>query len=234
MNPLKKILSLSVGLVVLATVLVVINTGTGSAQSVRLNSVVAAPTVPAIPVNVVNAPTVNANINGTPNVNVTNSSFTIGNGVGNPVPVRGVDDPANNPFFAERCYSETGEIGCLHGEGYDTLTVPSTTDSGQPVEALVVEFVSGTCNSVPGGELLSPSLSVRPPSGAGPYPAVFVPYVTYSDSGSIWYAFSGQTRIYAGPGSVMQVRTSYRTAFSATAPPPFHCSMTINGHYVTQ
>jgi len=74
MSPLKKILSLSVGLVVLGTMLIVINTGTGSAQNVHLNGGAAAPTIPAIPVTVANTPlpvqgTVNANINGTPTVN---------------------------------------------------------------------------------------------------------------------------------------------------------------------
>ncbi len=155
------------------------------------------------------------------------SQFNVG------VYVGGAAD-AHTPYIASACYSETGELGCLHGPGYDTLTIPSTTDSGQAVKALVVEFVSGTCNSVPGGELLSPTLSLRLPSGAGPYANVFVPVITYSDSGSIWYAFSGQTKIYAPAGSTMQVRTSYRTAFSATAPPPFFCSMTIDGHFVTQ
>jgi hypothetical protein len=107
MSPLKKILSLSVGLVVLGTLLIVINTGTGSAQNVHLNDAAAAPTIPAIPVTVANTPlpvtgtvtanisgtpTVNANINGTPNVNA-----TIVNPSSSPLLVRDVD-AGRSPF----------------------------------------------------------------------------------------------------------------------------------------
>jgi len=56
MSPLKKILSLSVGLVVLGTLLIVINIGTGSAQNLHLNDAAAAPTIPAIPVTVASTP----------------------------------------------------------------------------------------------------------------------------------------------------------------------------------
>jgi hypothetical protein len=69
---LKKILSLSLGLVVLATVAVLTGTSTVGA-SPHINSVIAAPPPPSVPVNVVNTPlavtgTVTANI-GTPTVN---------------------------------------------------------------------------------------------------------------------------------------------------------------------
>src|SRR6266446_6874029 len=63
----------------------------------------------------------------------TMSQFNVG------VYVGGAAD-AHTPYIASACYSETGELGCLHGPGYDTLTIPSTTDSGQAVKALVVEF----------------------------------------------------------------------------------------------
>jgi len=80
---LKKVLSLSLGLVVLATVAVLTGTGTVGA-SPHLNSLITSPPPPSVPVSVVNTPlavtgtvtanigtpTVNANINGTPTVNV--------------------------------------------------------------------------------------------------------------------------------------------------------------------
>ena len=69
MYPLKKSISLALGLVLLATVAVVISTGTVGA-SPRVNSIAAAPPTPAIPVAVTNTPlpvqgTVNANVSGT-------------------------------------------------------------------------------------------------------------------------------------------------------------------------
>jgi hypothetical protein len=69
MYPLKKSISLALGLVLLATVAVVITTGTVGA-SPRMSSIAAAPPTPAIPVSVVNTPlpvqgTVNANVSGT-------------------------------------------------------------------------------------------------------------------------------------------------------------------------
>lgn len=74
MYPLKKSISIALGLRVLATVAVVITTGTVGA-SPSLVPIAAAPPTPAIPVAVTNTPlpvsgTVNANINGTPTVNV--------------------------------------------------------------------------------------------------------------------------------------------------------------------
>ncbi len=131
MSPLRKILSLSVGLVVLGTLLIVINTGTGSAQSVRLNSMAAATTIPAIPVTVTNnplpvsisgTPNVNANIgtptvniNGTPTVNV-NSSAT------SPVYVD-ADRSARNGFNSS-CF--TGNIEPVNGQAScSLLTIPA-------------------------------------------------------------------------------------------------------------
>ncbi|HMK21849.1 MAG TPA: hypothetical protein VK466_05910 [Terriglobales bacterium] len=85
MYSMKKIVSLSAGLIVLGTLAVLVGTGTVGA-SPRLNSVVAAPPTPAIPVTVTNTPlpvsgTVTASLNGTPTVSVA-SPVTVSGSVG--------------------------------------------------------------------------------------------------------------------------------------------------------
>lgn len=84
MYSVKKIVSLSLALVVLATVAAVITTGTLGA-SPRVAPIVAAP-APSVPVTVVNTPlpvtgTVTANLTGTStlNANITNPSITVSN-----------------------------------------------------------------------------------------------------------------------------------------------------------
>lgn len=236
---LKKILSLFLGLVVLAAVGILIGSDTVGA-SPRLNPLYAATPTPPIPVTVANTPLpvsgmVSANILGTPNVNATlsNASVSINNTPTTPVLVRDVDNPAGHPYTAKGCNSVTGVDGCLQGPGYDVLTVPSTTPSGETVKMLVVEFVSGVCHADPGLGILATSLSVTPPVGLVVYPNVFVPHVTFSDSSIVWYAFSQQTRIYVTPGSVMQIATGFQGP-SNGGQPSYFCNMTINGHFVAQ
>jgi hypothetical protein len=110
MSPLKKILSLSLGLVVLATVLVVISTGTVGAQSLHLNGLVASPPPPSVPVSVVNTP---LPVQGTVMANITNTAvpvtgtvaigslpaISLNNTSTSPLFVRDVDNPAQNPVF---------------------------------------------------------------------------------------------------------------------------------------
>lgn len=251
MFQLKKSLTLALGLAVLGTTAILITTSSVGA-SPRINPVNAAPQPPSVPVTVVNTPlpvsgTVNANI-GTPTVNVaslpaitgnvnatlTNSSVTVNNSAANPIQVRAVNNAASNPYYTGGCSSPAQLQGCAGGPGYDTITVPSTTDSGQPITAVEIDLVSGSCFSVPGGEIVNVAFTIRPPSGVGPFGVNAVPVVTYSDSSSIDYAFSQQTHIYALAGSTLVIGESYRTAYSATAPPPLFCSMSIIGNYVLQ
>lgn len=248
---LKKILSLSLGLVILATVAVLISTGTVGAQSLRLNPIAAAPPTPSVPVSVVNTPlavtgNVNANI-GTPTVNVaslppisgavtatlSNTSVTVNNAATAPVLVRDVDNPVNNPYGVSICVSPAGLEGCTTSAS--TTTVPTATPSGQAVKGLVVEFFSGSCYSVPGGEVLNLVLLVTPPAGTGVQIApTFVPVNTLTSASFVSYAFSQQTRFYAPPGSTIVFEASYNTASSSTGPPPLFCGATINGYFATQ
>lgn len=185
---LKKILSLSLGRVVLATVAILSGTSTVGA-SPHINSLIAAPPPPSVPVtvtnpslavtgsvgisgtpsvNINNSPTVNANILGTPSVSVaslpaisatlTNSSITVGNPATNPVPVHDVNGPAANPYSANPCVSPSGTGGCTPTA--NTITVPSVTLSNQSVKQLVIEFASGSCYSVTGGEIFALELLI--------------------------------------------------------------------------
>ena len=116
---------------VLGTLLIVINTGTGSAQNVHLNSMAAAPTIPAIPVTVANTPlpvsisgtpTVNANI-GTPNVNINGTpTVNVNSSATSPVYVD-ADRSARNGFNSS-CF--TGNIDPDFGQAScSLLTIPA-------------------------------------------------------------------------------------------------------------
>lgn len=143
---------------------------------------------------------------------------------------RDVDDPANNSYLGSVCISATGVQGCTN----NALTVPSTTASGQAVKALAIDFLSGTCFTVPGGEIVAAGLDTLAQSTGGPWPHSVVPVVTYSNSTTIDYAFSQETRIYEPPGATLTMGVTYNTFFSATAPPPFLCNMLVDGHLVLQ
>jgi len=125
MYPLKKSISIALGLLVLAAVAVVITTGTVGA-SPSLVPLAAAPPTPSIPVSVTNTPllvtgTVNANIgtptvniNGTPTVNV-NSSAT--------APVY-VDTEGARKGFNASCF--TGNVDSVYGQAScSLLTIPA-------------------------------------------------------------------------------------------------------------
>jgi len=95
MIPLKRSLSLALGLVVLATVAILITTGTVGA-SPRVTSINAAPPTPSIPVNVTNTPLPvqgTVAISNSPNVTLSNTSAT-------PLYVRDVDSSPLQPFMA--------------------------------------------------------------------------------------------------------------------------------------
>jgi hypothetical protein len=238
---LKKVLSLSLGLVVLATLGVLIDTATVGA-SPRLNPVLAATTA-SIPVAVTNTPlpvtgTVNVGtlpavqLAGTPAVTATlsNSSFTVANSVGNPVPVYDVNEAGDNPYFAFGCNSPSGAGGCPVSNS--SILLPTVNNSNQPIKQVVLDFVSGSCFTIPGGEISDVHLNVNNPS-AGQNSAVFVPINTHSNAAQIFYAYSQQTRIYAQPGATLAIGFSYDT-LSGPTPPPAECSMYFNGHFVMQ
>jgi hypothetical protein len=146
----KKILSLSLGLVVLATVAVLTGTSTVGA-SPHINSLIASPPPPSVPVNVTNtplpvsisgtptvnanigSPTVNANILGTPNVSATISgtpavNATITNPVASPVLVSNVADSFNQELSTNLCETDIPNSPyCTSGGYLATATYGSAT-----------------------------------------------------------------------------------------------------------
>lgn len=170
MIPLKKTLSLSLGLVVLATTALVITTGTLGAQSSHLN-LFAAPPPPSIPVNVTNTPlavtgTVNANIStpiavsslpaitGNVNATLTNSSVTVTNAATSPVLVRNVDD-GQHPYEVDLTLTNdpttwgppTSGGSCNSPTGATQCQVSFDVPAGQ---RLVVEHVSAYVDGASG------------------------------------------------------------------------------------
>jgi hypothetical protein len=170
--------------------------------------------------------TVNANINGTPtvNANVTNASLTVGNPATNPVLVRDVDNAANNPFESYVCRAG-GVYTANCAPGLDTVTIPTTTDSGAPVKMLVIEYVSGSCKAGVGGDISNVQFDIP----FGGYAHYLVPVRTYSDSNEIDYAFAQETRLYAGPGQPVTVGTERHVGS-----PDYECILQFTGHFVTQ
>jgi hypothetical protein len=206
MSPLRKILSLSVGLVVLGTLLIVINAGTGSAQSVRLNSMAAAPTVPAIPVNVVNAPTVNANINGTPTINANingtpNVNATIANPASNPVLVSNLIDSANQAYTTPLCETDNPPNGFCRNFTSPVI-LPTLANNGLPVQQVVIEFVDGYCLASAGDDIAFVSINSPGPNGI---PHYVLPTKTLVDNGYSYWTFSQLTKFYMDPGAEVTV-----------------------------
>jgi hypothetical protein len=232
MYPLKKSISLALGLIILAAVAVVITAGKVGA-SPTLNSLAAAPPTPSIPVAVTNTPlpvsiagtpSVNANIAGTVNANLTNSSITVGNPADNPVLVRDVDNPANDTFESYVCRAE-GSFTVNCPAGFDTVTIPTTTNSGAPAKMLVIDNVSGTCTAAPGGEIINVQFDIP----AGGYAHFLVPVTTFSSSSEIDYAFAQETRLYAAPGQPVTVGTARHVGS-----PDYYCLLQFTGHFVRQ
>jgi hypothetical protein len=162
MYPLKKSISIAVGLLVLAGVAVVITTGTLGATP-NLVPINAAPPTPSIPVNVTNTPlavtgTVNANVTSIPaitgNVNATlsNASVSINNAASSPVLVRNVDD-GQHPFQTDLALTnDPGTWGattstCNAPSGATQCQISFDVPAGQ---RLVVEHVSAYVDGASG------------------------------------------------------------------------------------
>ena len=236
---LKKILSLSVGLVLLATVAVLTGTGTVGA-SPHINSLIASPPPPSVPVNVVNTPlavsisgtptvnanigtpSVNATITGAPNVNVANTSLTIGN----PVLVSEMADTYNQECSWLLCQTND-PTNAYCAQNSTPPTVPSFTADSRPVKRLVIEFVSGSCTATPGDSIETVSINTPGLSGNSYF---VVPVLVFSNSSGSSWSFAQMTKIYAYPGSQVALSSqSYQQVGSFE-----NCGATIVGHLVTQ
>lgn len=210
---LKKILSLSLALVVLATVAVLTGTSTVGA-SPHINSLIAVPPPPSVPVSVVNTPlpvtgtvnanigtpTVNANVLGTPNVNAAISGVPnvhVNTDSGTPLVVD-PDGASVRNSVSGTCgptnFNQFGEGGC------SMFTVP-------PGFNLVVETVSeqvaGLTTST--GEYIQ-HMEVGAENGnLGPLVLIgsyLVPAQVGTNGVATWYAGQAPVRLYYGPSTV--------------------------------
>jgi hypothetical protein len=196
-----------------------------------------APTRPAeaggsAPVTVLNTPlpvqgTVNAAQSGTWNVGLTGTpSVNIGNTPSNPVPTLDVNQPTGEPFQEQLCIDS--EAGGLCGP--QDFDVPTATNKGDSVKRLVIDYVSGHCESdaQPGATLVwvGGDQSINNPSGQDYSKNYFVPVFTATGE----YAFATPTRIYADPNANISI-FSYAISIGSTV----HgvCDVQLSGFLMT-
>lgn len=260
---LKKILSLSLGLVVLATVAVLTGSSTVGA-SPHINSLIAAPSPPTVPVNVVNtplavsingtptvnanigSPTVNANILGTPNVSATISgtpavNATITNPVTTPVLISNVADSFNQELSTNLCETDVPNSTYCTSGGY-----PATATYGSATYGLYV-IPSFTNDSRPVKEAVIEYVSGDCSAGAGDdlinlYLAspgvtgisyIIPPVKTYTNSQGVMYWSFSQLTKIYAYPGA-QVAVVVQSAAILGPGQSQSCNAQITGHFVTQ
>lgn len=245
MYPLKKSVSIALGLLVLAAVAVVITTGTVGA-SPSLVPIAAAPPTPSIPVAVTNTPlpvtgTVNANI-GTPTVNVNSlpavqlsGTPTVNVNSSSTAPIYVDTDRAARNSFSASC--DTQNYDPVSGQASCTIfTIPA----GRQV---VIESIGCTAEVAAGqgpaqANLIIPNI----PFGAAPGSAAYPNYIplamtrqTLNNPGGgvdIW-ALTNQFRAYGAAPS--QGSVDIGVFFRASLPnldPPQGMNCIIEGYLV--
>ena len=133
-----------------------------------------------------------------------------------PLFVRNVNEPADEPFQTELCFPPGSDF-CQSHDVTSGFTVPTTTDSGQTVRRMVVEYVSGTCFG--GLQYFEAQVHSVVNGGAGVrHHVVPVP----GEPG--WLNIAQQLRIYADPGSTVRI--------SGTTNGLGACELAVSGHLV--
>lgn len=244
---LKKILSLSLALVVLATVAVLTGTGTVGA-SPHINSVIAAPPPASIAVNVTNTPlpvtgSVSASItnaalpvtgtvavsslpavtlSGTSAVSLSNNQFT-------PVVVEPDAAATVNPYGSVCAFN--GPISAFQGGANDCTSFMPVAQGTR----LVIEQLSFSAR-VPSGTVVSNAYFGVNEGVGGTVPDEFLVFTKVaSDSISDYYAASTPVRAYAtfAPAYPLGgLSCGIATTLVSTATTPFQLTCTIGGHTV--
>jgi len=130
-----------------------------------------------------------------------------------PVPV--ADQDARNSFEIVLCVASPQPLGCP-----DSFTVPATTATAQPVERLVIEFVSFGCDAEARINLRSETGIVE----GQPAPGIFFHTFLVTGSANSGFAAATPVRIYADPGSTIKAQQFVGT----------FCFVNVSGHLVTQ
>jgi hypothetical protein len=161
-----------------------------------------------LPVEARQVGTWNVGLTGTPNVNVT--------------------APPIVPFLTRLCNTTGSFYSC--GGLPSAFTVPQTTPSGAPVSRLVIEYVSGSCNTLGAGSQISFVALTTP--GPGGFSTIynFVPgLVIPASSSATTSSFAQLTRIYGMPGTLFFLEQLPVLGVVAS-----ECSAAISGQLLTQ
>lgn len=153
----------------------------------------------------------------------------IANTPANPVPNADVNAPGEEPLQALLCAAPNGSTEC--GTLPDTFTVPSTTSDGLSIKRLVIEYVTGFCQSSGNVSQLYATFNTQVNENQGGtfggIASVSIP-LTPSSPGSPLLTFSAQVRAYADPGTTVGAGTSFRPAGANV-----YCEATLVGYYLT-
>jgi hypothetical protein len=161
----------------------------------------------------------------------------VNNPASNAVPTREVSG-ANEPFYALVCFATASSV-CTPP---DSFNVPTTTIDSKTVTRLVVEDVSGQCNTNGAGGNTVTGLQLHTDTAVGTqnstaystlgfYQQAFQiaqePSVTIR--GTSYQAFSQKTKLYYNPGAT--VFFSWTTA--TTLSTPVSCTAYVSGYLTT-
>jgi len=174
MNPLKKVLSLCLGLIILATTAVLISTGSLGAQTAHLN-LFASPPPPSIPVNVTNTP---LPVTGNVNANITNGSVPVSGTVAvsslPPVTLNGassvsVSNTSAAPLFVDNGYTARTAIGAECDAQFDSSGQVNCSLATVPAgHTLVIETITCAASVATGSPIVPILLNMGgPPIGGG-------------------------------------------------------------------
>lgn len=176
------------------------------------------------------------------NVSVANFPSTqpvsFSNTASTPLFVKGVD---SGPFaLSAECNFGNPPTPCEPAyPGQPNITLPSTTGSGAPISAVVIDFVSGYCGGLAASTIVDFHLQVFGPnyysgspvvgqSGAGHFHFPGVPQTGTSlnpfVAGTNISWFAQQTTIYALPGSSIVLLMGVNSG----------CELSVSGHLIPQ
>ena len=206
----------------------------------------AAPT--SVPVTVVNTPSTpvptaaqgttaisgNVGISGTPNVSLVPGTkvnvANVSDANGNPTPLVVRDHTPTQPFHIVMCAdfgTESGTCQSANPPLNSSVQVPTTTSDGHTVERMVIENVSGSCESF-GQQVFSVSLRTTLYENS-PMATTDNIFPASASASPAIQTVSQQTRLYAEPGS--QLTLSFGS--TGTSADGTICSMILTGYLTT-
>jgi hypothetical protein len=161
----------------------------------------------------------------------------VNNPASSAVPTREVSG-ANEPFYALVCYATASSV-CTPP---DSFNVPTTTIDSKTVTRLVVEDVSGQCNTNGAGGNTVTGLQLETDTAVGTQNSTAYSTLGYYQQafqiaqepsvtirGTSYQAFSQQTKLYYNPGATVFFSWTQASAVST----PISCTAYISGYLAT-